>query len=130
MGAWYLCFYKWKTAYEIRISDCSSDVCASDRQRCYAARVLYVQEDIADKVVHMLAGAMAELQVGDPALLSTDVGPVIDKDALCMLDEHAARMQTEGKLIARATLEPEATAHGTFFEIGRESCRERVWQYG
>src|SRR5690606_30413335 len=65
--------------------------------------------------VHMLAGAMAELQVGDPALLSTDVGPVIDKDALCLLDEHAARMQGEAKLIARATLDPEATPHGTFF---------------
>src|SRR5690606_25303288 len=84
-------------------------------QRCSAARVLYVQEDIADEVVQMLAGAMAELKVGDPGLLSTDVGPVIDKDALCMLEEHAGRMGGEAKLIARATLDPEATAHGTFF---------------
>ncbi len=97
------------------VKDALASAFTSAGQRCSAARVLYVQEDIADKVVHMLAGAMAELQVGDPALLSTDVGPVIDKDALCMLDEHAGRMASEGKLIARATLDPEATAHGTFF---------------
>jgi RHH-type proline utilization regulon transcriptional repressor/proline dehydrogenase/delta 1-pyrroline-5-carboxylate dehydrogenase len=63
----------------------------------------------------MLAGAMAELQVGDPALLSTDVGPVIDSDALCLLDDHATRMRGQAKLIARAKLDPEATAHGSFF---------------
>ncbi|TAK39008.1 MAG: bifunctional proline dehydrogenase/L-glutamate gamma-semialdehyde dehydrogenase PutA [Lysobacteraceae bacterium] len=97
------------------VKDALASAFTSAGQRCSAARVLYVQEDIADKVVHMLAGAMAELKVGDPGQLSTDVGPVIDKDALCMLDEHAARMATEGKLIARATLDPEATAHGTFF---------------
>jgi RHH-type proline utilization regulon transcriptional repressor/proline dehydrogenase/delta 1-pyrroline-5-carboxylate dehydrogenase len=62
----------------------------------------------------MLAGAMAELKVGDPGLPSTDVGPVIDSDAKCVLDEHAARMQGTAKLIARATL-GEGTGHGTFF---------------
>jgi RHH-type proline utilization regulon transcriptional repressor/proline dehydrogenase/delta 1-pyrroline-5-carboxylate dehydrogenase len=97
------------------IKDALASAFTSAGQRCSAARVLFVQEDIADKVVSMLAGAMAELQVGDPALLATDVGPVIDKDALCLLDEHAGRMQGEGKLIARATLDPAATAHGTFF---------------
>ncbi len=68
-------------------------------QRCSAARVLCIQEDIADNVIHMLKGAMAELVVGDPSLLSTDVGPVIDKDALQMLLNHRDRMLTEGKLI-------------------------------
>ncbi len=97
------------------IKDALASAFTSAGQRCSAARVLYVQEDIADKVVQMLAGAMAELKVGDPGLLSTDVGPVIDKDALCMLEEHAGRMGGEAKLIARATLDPEATAHGTFF---------------
>ncbi len=97
------------------VKDALASAFTSAGQRCSAARALFVQEDIADKVIGMLAGAMAELKVGDPMLLSTDVGPVIDKDALCMLDEHAGRMQGEGKLIARATLDPEATAHGTFF---------------
>ena len=61
-------------------------------QRCSAARILFVQADIADKVINMLSGAMDELVVGDPALLSTDVGPVIDDDALALLAEHAERM--------------------------------------
>src|SRR6266446_5511284 len=68
-------------------------------QRCSALRILCVQEDIADKLLDMLAGAMAELKIGDPGLLSTDVGPVIDGDAQAMLEAHAARMTREGKLI-------------------------------
>ena len=97
------------------VKDAISSAFTSAGQRCSAARVLFVQEDIADKVVSMLAGAMAELKVGDPGLLSTDVGPVIDTDALCLLDEHAGRMQGEAKLIAQASLDPTATAHGSFF---------------
>lgn len=57
---------------------------------------------------------MQELSVGDPALLSTDVGPVIDADALRMLDAHAERMAKEARLIATTPV-GEATAHGTFF---------------
>jgi len=84
-------------------------------QRCSAARVLFVQEDIADKVIGMLAGAMAELKVGDPGLLSTDVGPVIDADALKILVEHAARMDAEATRIAEVPLDPATTGNGTFF---------------
>ncbi|MFL6593418.1 MAG: bifunctional proline dehydrogenase/L-glutamate gamma-semialdehyde dehydrogenase PutA [Luteimonas sp.] len=97
------------------VKDALASAFTSAGQRCSAARVLFVQEDIADKVVAMLAGAMAELKVGDPALLSTDVGPVIDTDALCTLDAHATRMHGEARLIARATLDPQATAHGSYF---------------
>ncbi|MGN6111868.1 MAG: bifunctional proline dehydrogenase/L-glutamate gamma-semialdehyde dehydrogenase PutA [Luteimonas sp.] len=97
------------------VKDALASAFTSAGQRCSAARVLYVQEDIADKVVQMLAGAMAELKVGDPADLATDVGPVIDKDALCLLDEHAGRMAGSAKLIARAPIDAAATAHGTFF---------------
>ena len=63
--------------------------------------MLFVQDDIADRVIAMLAGAMAELQVGDPALLSTDVGPVIDERRLRRCCGTRARMQREAKLIAR-----------------------------
>jgi RHH-type proline utilization regulon transcriptional repressor/proline dehydrogenase/delta 1-pyrroline-5-carboxylate dehydrogenase len=97
------------------VKDALASAFTSAGQRCSAARVLFVQEDIADKVATMLAGAMAELKVGDPGLLSTDVGPVIDSDALCLLDEHAGRMRSEARLIAQAPLDPETTAHGTFF---------------
>src|SRR3546814_10237014 len=64
-------------------------------QRCSALRVLFVQQDVADRMLRMLKGAMAELVVGDPALLSTDVGPVIDEDARRMLEQHKARMARE-----------------------------------
>ena len=60
------------------VKDAITSAFDSAGQRCSAARVLFVQEDIADKVIEMLSGAMDELVVGDPALLSTDVGPVID----------------------------------------------------
>jgi RHH-type proline utilization regulon transcriptional repressor/proline dehydrogenase/delta 1-pyrroline-5-carboxylate dehydrogenase len=96
------------------VKDALSSAFTSAGQRCSAARVLYVQEDIADKVVGMLAGAMAELSVGDPGLLSTDVGPVIDNDAKCLLEEHAGKMQGSAKLIAEARLGP-GTEHGSFF---------------
>ena len=96
------------------VKDALSSAFTSAGQRCSAARVLFVQEDIADKVVHMLAGAMAELTVGDPGLLSTDVGPVIDADALALLEDHAARMAKEAKQIAIATTD-DSIAHGTFF---------------
>ncbi len=96
------------------VKDALSSAFTSAGQRCSAARVLLVQDDIADKVVGMLAGAMAELSVGDPGLPSTDVGPVIDTDARCVLDEHARRMDADATLIARASL-GEDTRHGTFF---------------
>jgi RHH-type transcriptional regulator, proline utilization regulon repressor / proline dehydrogenase / delta 1-pyrroline-5-carboxylate dehydrogenase len=96
------------------VKDAISSAFTSAGQRCSAARVLFVQEDIADKVVHMLAGAMAELKVGDPGLLSTDVGPVIDADALALLEAHAEKMASEAKLIATASTD-DSVAHGTFF---------------
>ena len=96
------------------VKDALGSAFTSAGQRCSAARVLLVQDDIADKVIGMLAGAMAELKVGDPGLPSTDVGPVIDTDAKCVLDEHAAKMQGSAKLIAQAML-GEGTEHGTFF---------------
>ncbi len=96
------------------VKDAIASAFTSAGQRCSAARVLFVQEDIADKVVTMLAGAMAELKVGDPGLLSTDVGPVIDEDARSLLEAHARRMDTEAKLIAIAPSDA-ALEHGTFF---------------
>ena len=96
------------------VKDAMASAFTSAGQRCSAARVLFVQDDIADKVCTMLAGAMAELVVGDPGQLSTDVGPVIDEDARRILVEHAARMDREAKLIG--AIEPGAAcAHGTFF---------------
>ncbi|MDQ3618071.1 MAG: aldehyde dehydrogenase family protein, partial [Pseudomonadota bacterium] len=97
------------------VKDAIGSAFTSAGQRCSAARVLFVQDDIADKVIHMLAGAMTELKVGDPGQLSTDVGPVIDADALKLLDEHAARMDREAiQIVATVALDAD-TAHGSFF---------------
>ena len=96
------------------VKDAITSAFDSAGQRCSAARVLFVQEDIADKVIAMLAGAMDELTVGDPALLATDVGPVIDEPSRRGLAEHAARMDQEARLIKQVPLGP-ACAHGTFF---------------
>ncbi|MFC3551284.1 bifunctional proline dehydrogenase/L-glutamate gamma-semialdehyde dehydrogenase PutA [Lysobacter cavernae] len=96
------------------VKDAIGSAFTSAGQRCSAARVLFVQDDIADKVTAMLAGAMNELKVGDPGLLSTDVGPVIDNDALQMLVDHAARMDVEASKIGEVALDGDA-AHGSFF---------------
>jgi RHH-type proline utilization regulon transcriptional repressor/proline dehydrogenase/delta 1-pyrroline-5-carboxylate dehydrogenase len=82
-------------------------------QRCSALRVLYVQEDIAEPLLEMLAGAMAELRIGDPWNLATDVTPVIDDDARQMLEDHVEAMSAGARLIHRCELGPEAD-HGTF----------------
>jgi len=92
-------------------------------QRCSAQRVLYLQDDVADHTLEMLAGAMDDLEIGDPAWLSTDVGPVIDDNARRVLNDHIDTMRSKAKgLIAEAKLGPD-TANGTFvapiaFEIG------------
>ena len=83
-------------------------------QRCSALRLLCVQEDVADKQLQMIAGAMEELTVGDPSLLATDVGPVIDEDALNMLNRHRANMKQQARLIAETPL-PKHLRPGFFF---------------
>ncbi|MGE0121070.1 MAG: bifunctional proline dehydrogenase/L-glutamate gamma-semialdehyde dehydrogenase PutA [Dongiaceae bacterium] len=98
-------------------------------QRCSALRVLFVQEDIAERLEEMLVGAMAELTVGDPALLSTDVGPVIDEAAKETLEAHAQRMAHEGELLHCVQPGP-GTEHGSFvapraFRIDRLARLER-----
>jgi len=95
------------------VKDAIASAFDSAGQRCSAARVLFVQDDIADKLMLLLAGAMDELVIGDPGLLSTDVGPVIDEDARRSLETHAARMDQEARLIHQAAL-PESAAHGCF----------------
>ncbi len=82
-------------------------------QRCSALRILCVQDDIADNVLKMLAGAMAEISVGDPLNLETDVGPIIDKVSLRKLQEYEMKIQREGKLIYKVML-PAECKHGTF----------------
>jgi RHH-type proline utilization regulon transcriptional repressor/proline dehydrogenase/delta 1-pyrroline-5-carboxylate dehydrogenase len=82
-------------------------------QRCSALRVLCLQSDIAPRVIDLLRGYMEELSIGDPALLSTDVGPVIDRSAQAALNEHIKLMSGQGRVIHQCAL-PAATSTGTF----------------
>ncbi len=84
------------------VRDALSSAFDSAGQRCSALRLLFVQDDIAPRVIEMLAGAMDELTVGDPSRIETDVGPVIDAEALAALEAHAARMAREGREIGKA----------------------------
>ena len=98
-------------------------------QRCSALRALFLQQDVADRMIDMLIGAMEELVVGDPALIETDIGPVIDRAAQEMLDGHLARMTREGRELHRVGLSP-GCAHGSFvapsaFEIDRLARLDR-----
>ncbi|HUH86186.1 MAG TPA: bifunctional proline dehydrogenase/L-glutamate gamma-semialdehyde dehydrogenase PutA [Stellaceae bacterium] len=96
------------------VADAIASAFNSAGQRCSAARVLFVQEDIAARVIAMLEGAMQELRIGDPGLLATDIGPVIDAPARDALERHAERMARDGRLMAELPL-PGGTEHGTFF---------------
>lgn len=82
-------------------------------QRCSALRVLYLQAEIADKIIHMLKGAMDELIVGNPMNLSTDVGPVIDTSAQNVLLKHIDKMKHQARQIYQAKLTKEC-ANGIF----------------
>ncbi len=98
-------------------------------QRCSALRVLFLQQDVADKMLNMIRGAMEELNVGDPAYLSTDIGPVIDEEAQTMLENHIKRMRGEAKLLRQ--VKPGAgSGNGTFvgpaaFELDQLSRLKR-----
>jgi RHH-type proline utilization regulon transcriptional repressor/proline dehydrogenase/delta 1-pyrroline-5-carboxylate dehydrogenase len=96
------------------VADVIASAFNSAGQRCSALRILCLQEEIAPRVIDILAGATAELRLGDPARLDTDVGPVIDAEALHILEEHAAKMDREAKLICKAT-QPHALKGGLFF---------------
>ncbi|WP_159817603.1 bifunctional proline dehydrogenase/L-glutamate gamma-semialdehyde dehydrogenase PutA [Colwellia sp. 20A7] len=86
------------------VDDVISSGFQSAGQRCSALRVLFLQEDIADGVITMLKGALAELHVGNPAKLSTDVGPVIDQKALDALNAHSDYMESNGTLLYQCEL--------------------------
>ena len=86
------------------VDDVISSGYQSAGQRCSALRVLFLQEDIADNVITMLKGALAELHVGNPEFLTTDIGPVIDQKALDALKDHNAYMKTHGQLLYQGDL--------------------------
>ncbi|HEY0629906.1 MAG TPA: bifunctional proline dehydrogenase/L-glutamate gamma-semialdehyde dehydrogenase PutA [Sphingomicrobium sp.] len=92
-------------------------------QRCSAQRVLFMQDDVADSMLEMIAGAMQALTVGDPDDIRTDVGPVIDDEARAALQSHLDELKTNGRLLAEVELPEGAVERGHFvkpsmYEIG------------
>lgn len=98
-------------------------------QRCSAARVLFLQDDVADRILQMLVGAIEALDIGDPFDYATDIGPVIDEAAQDALEAHKLRLQQEGRALVDLRL-PEHARAGTYvspaaYEIERIEVLER-----
>jgi RHH-type proline utilization regulon transcriptional repressor/proline dehydrogenase/delta 1-pyrroline-5-carboxylate dehydrogenase len=96
------------------VDDAITSAFMSAGQRCSALRLLFLQEEIADQIIEMIAGAMDELVIGDPADFATDVGPVITPVAAQQLARHAERMRQEARIVKVCDLGA-AHAHGSFF---------------
>lgn len=82
-------------------------------QRCSAARALFLQEDIAEPTIAMLAGAVTALEIGDPMDFATDIGPVIDEVSQDQLDAHKLAMNRGYREIVDCPL-PECCRNGTY----------------
>lgn len=95
------------------VADVVQSAFNSAGQRCSALRVLFLQEEIAERVLRLLRGYMDELVLGDPALLATDVGPVIDEDARSTLEAHAEAIGRGAPWSHRCRREP-WHSQGTF----------------
>lgn len=86
---------------EQAVRDIVASAFQSAGQRCSALRVLYVQEDVQDKLLKMLHGAMDELHIGDPWYLDSDVGPVISAAAKKGIEDHVAKARSDGRVLHR-----------------------------
>jgi RHH-type proline utilization regulon transcriptional repressor/proline dehydrogenase/delta 1-pyrroline-5-carboxylate dehydrogenase len=95
------------------VADVLTSAFDSAGQRCSALRILCLQEDIADRTLTMLKGAMAELRVGRTERLAIDIGPVITDEARRGIESHIAAMRTKGRTVTQLPL-PADAIHGTF----------------
>jgi RHH-type proline utilization regulon transcriptional repressor/proline dehydrogenase/delta 1-pyrroline-5-carboxylate dehydrogenase len=89
---------------EQTVDDVVTSAFRSAGQRCSCLRLIYVQDDIADAFCQMLKGAMEALNIGNPNLLKTDVGPVIDEAALAELQAYAGSLSQHASLVGRTPL--------------------------
>lgn len=92
------------------VADVLSSAFDSAGQRCSALRILLLQDDVADHYYKMITEAIKELSLGDPRLLATDIGPVIDEEAKQNLENHKAAMRK----VARAYAEIDTPTQGHF----------------
>lgn len=96
------------------VTDVIASAFQSAGQRCSALRLLIVQDEIADKIIEMLKGAMAELTQGDPSNLSIDVGPVIDHSAQDSLLSHITALESLGTKIYSLESQDPVTTRGYY----------------
>ncbi len=96
------------------VSDVVASAFDSAGQRCSALRVLCVQDDVADKLLDMLRGAMAELRMGNPGMLSTDVGPVIDAEAKASIEKHIDTLRASGCKVFQQASPSSIPSGGTY----------------
>lgn len=87
------------------VVDVVASAFGSAGQRCSALRVLYVQDEVYPRMIELLQGAMSELIIGDPRWLATDIGPVIDDEALSLLKKHVTKMKKTAELIYQCKLD-------------------------
>ncbi|MGL9717956.1 MAG: bifunctional proline dehydrogenase/L-glutamate gamma-semialdehyde dehydrogenase PutA [Wolbachia sp.] len=87
----------------------------SSGQRCSALRVLFIQEDIAEKQIKMICDAAQELKIGDPIQLSTDIGPIIDKASIDMLAEHTEKMSRDKDSNLLSKVPMDTNSHNGYF---------------
>lgn len=97
------------------VNDAVASAFKSAGQRCSALRVMYIQEDVADRVIELLQGAMQELAVGDPLNYKTDVGPVIDHTAKASLTAHIEAIAAQGKVVSTVPM-PASAANGSYVQ--------------
>jgi RHH-type proline utilization regulon transcriptional repressor/proline dehydrogenase/delta 1-pyrroline-5-carboxylate dehydrogenase len=95
------------------VDDALASAFDSAGQRCSALRVLLLQEEVAEEILHMLTGAARELKIGDPFDYATDIGPVIDEEARSALETHKERMRKEARELLDLPL-GEGYAAGTY----------------
>ncbi|MBC2667547.1 trifunctional transcriptional regulator/proline dehydrogenase/L-glutamate gamma-semialdehyde dehydrogenase [Novosphingobium piscinae] len=95
------------------VADVIASAFDSAGQRCSALRVLCLQEEVADRTLAMLRGALHELRIGRTDALQVDIGPVISAEAQANIERHVADMVARGCPVERLPL-PEETRHGTF----------------
>ena len=102
------------------VRDALQSAFVSAGQRCSALRVLYLQEEIADRIVELLKGALADYVIGLPYNRTTDVTCVIDQRAKDGLMAHIESLTEKNKLVAQAPLDAELQGYfvaPTVFEI-------------
>jgi RHH-type proline utilization regulon transcriptional repressor/proline dehydrogenase/delta 1-pyrroline-5-carboxylate dehydrogenase len=95
------------------VGDVIASAFDSAGQRCSALRVLCLQDDVAERTLAMLRGAMRELRIGNPDRLATDVGPVISAEAAAGIRRHIDGMRAAGRQVEEMPL-PDEARHGTF----------------